>query len=104
VKTIFVYGILQKDIDGPGFGLIDKYYIGRAFLYGYKRNSLVHISKSKREDSYIAGDIFKVPDELEKKLYAFEKSYGYERVTTKPQLVDNAEKYECISYIITKNE
>lgn len=100
MKRIFVYGILQKGLDAPSFGIKNEYYVGRATLYGYSRSLLTRISRSKREDDYVCGDVFEVPDELEDKLFQFENQFGYKRVTTYPQMISDATEYECISYII----
>jgi len=100
MKTVFVYGILQKDVSAKEFELEDKFYLGRATLYGYTRHSLTRINKAKRDDDYVVGDIFKVPDDIEEKLYKFEHGFGYNRETTKPQLIDNGKVVECISYIL----
>ena len=100
MKKIFVYGILQKDISARNYGIEDEFYLGRGTLYGYKRHSLTRISKSRREDDYVIGDIFDIPDNIEESLYQFESQFGYHREITNPQRIEDTQKFETISYIL----
>ncbi len=104
MKTIFVYGILQKDISAKNFGIEDKYYIGRGILSGYKRYALTRINKSKNKEDSVHGDIFEVPDDIEENLYKFEHGFGYNREVTEPILENSNETYKCISYILPSYE
>lgn len=99
MKKIFVYGILQKDIDAKSFGIKNEYYLGRAKLYGYWRNSLTDIFKRNKED-IVEGDIFEVPDDIEESLYRFESRFGYKRGKTNPIRLSDGKKFECISYLL----
>jgi len=99
MKTIFVYGILQKGESAKSFGLKDEYWKGRARLDGYTRYSLTSIYKG-HEDDKVFGDVFEVPDELEESLYRFEKQYGYYRGNTYPKLSIGLEPVKCISYLL----
>lgn len=99
MKHIFVYGILQKHLSAKNFGLEEEYYLGRARLDGYERESLTHIIKSNNGNS-VEGDIFLIPDYLEQSLYDFEKQFGYSRGITKPVRIDDDKEFECISYLL----
>jgi gamma-glutamylcyclotransferase (GGCT)/AIG2-like uncharacterized protein YtfP len=101
MKTIFVYGTLQKDQGNYTSFEMDKKskYLGRATLYGWKRISFISLEKVKRQDEYVCGDVFEINDELEQDIYEFEHSFGYHRELVKPQLIENAKQIECIVYI-----
>ena len=101
MKTIFVYGILQKEHSAKGFGLLDKYYLGRAHLNGYLRTSLTSIFQDDN-GSRVVGDIFEIPDDLEEKLYKFEAQFGYNRSMVKPNRIEDNKEFEAISYLLPK--
>ena len=99
MKKIFVYGILQKGISASNFGLVDKYYVGRAKLPGYYRQSLTSIYKGDEKDE-VEGDIWNIPEEIEENLYRFEAQFGYNRGTTNPIRISDKREFETISYLL----
>jgi len=100
MKKIFVYGILQKDISAKHFGIRDDYYVGRAKLHGFWRNSLTAIFNRGNKEDVVEGDIFEVPDDIEEKLFRFEHQYGYHREITKPIRISDGKTFETISYLL----
>ena len=99
MKTIFVYGILQRENSAKEFGLTDDMYLGRAILEGFERRYLTHIVKTKNGNS-VEGDLFKVPDELEQKLYEFEAKFGYWREIVKPKRLKDKKEFEATCYLV----
>jgi len=100
MKTIFVYGTLQRGHGNCNYFKLEGGFLGRATLYGFKRNSLIDIEKVKREDDYVCGDLFSVNDAIEEDIFQFERAYGYHREAVHPQRIDNGEKIEAIAYIL----
>lgn len=98
MKTIFVYGILQKDRSSKSFDIKDEYYLGRGILNDYVRKSLIAIFKEKGKQ--VEGDIFRVPDDVEKELNRFESQFGYKRQITKPIRKKDYKEFEAISYLL----
>lgn len=99
MKTVFVYGILQKGLSSSEYGIEDKDFIGRARLNGYFRDALTAIYPGKDSDS-VTGDICQVSDEIEQRLFEFESQFGYERKTTNPIRFKDKKCIECISYLL----
>lgn len=100
MKQIFVYGTLQKGQgNGNHFGLDDSKYIGRATLYGYTRQGLIHIEKSNNKENYLCGDLFEIDEDVEQQIYEFEKSFGYKREIVNPQKINDGRIVEAIAYI-----
>jgi gamma-glutamylcyclotransferase (GGCT)/AIG2-like uncharacterized protein YtfP len=100
MKTIFVYGTLQKGYGNCAHFELEGGFIARATLYGYTRKSLIEIAKTKNQESYVCGDLFEASDIIEEEIYKFERGFGYHRETVIPQRIDNGEKVEAIAYIL----
>jgi gamma-glutamylcyclotransferase (GGCT)/AIG2-like uncharacterized protein YtfP len=99
MKTIFVYGILQKHHSALDFGMTDDMYRGEATISSFKRESLVHISKTEIPNSKVHGELWEVPDDIEEHIYQFEAQFGYERVSL---IVEdaNGEYVNAILYLV----
>jgi gamma-glutamylcyclotransferase (GGCT)/AIG2-like uncharacterized protein YtfP len=100
MKTIFVYGTLQR-----GHGNCEAFelagnFLAKATLYGWNRDSLIEIHKVKRDDNYVVGELFDVDEAIEEEIWKFERQFGYHRETVIPQRIDNGEKVEAIAYIL----
>ena len=100
MKTIFVYGTLQKGYNNCEAFKLEDNQISKATLYGWCRDSLIRIHKVKRDDDYVVGEIQVISDEIEESIYNFEMACGYHREMVTPQRIDNGEKIEAIAYIL----
>ena len=105
---LFAYGILQLNISAAEFELNKDNYIGRGILAGYMRKSLCSIEKNnlhyihkgkKHFIHYVCGDIFYVDKDIEDRIWDFERSCGYERITETVRCVNDNKKYKCVVYV-----
>jgi len=108
MKYIFVYGILQLNLQGKEFGLTKDKYIGRGILDNYRRINLSSIQKAETKVRVngkpiilhkVCGDIFHIEDDIEEDIYNFEHSCGYKRETVSVKCVNDNKIYKCIIYL-----